>query len=360
MSWPWFWRTGRLLAADEEMDEQPCRTHRAKPTAARCRFMPVIAAYLYRHGRRVREIALDERVSCPDDRSEFVWIGLSDPCADDVAMLQRLYSLHPLAVEDALKDGQLPKVDVYGDQLFVVARTARLEEGGIAYGQTAVFLGHSHIITVRQGSTRSHLSLREHLEASPDLLGQGADYVLHAVLDFIVDGYLPLVTSVEDEVTAMEQRTIDAFLERGEIARIFALRRELMRFGRILGPMEEVARKLARNDLPCVDAEARNYFADVLDHVRRVEAMTAGLREVLTSVFEFSNLMEQQRTGVITRQLAAWAAILAVPTAIAGIYGMNFEHMPELRWRYGYPVVLAVIATICALLFRRFRRTGWL
>lgn len=256
--------------------------------------MPVIAAYLYRHGCRVREITLNERVDCPNDRSEFVWIGLTDPCAEEVETLRKLYGLHPLAIEDALKDGQLPKVDVYGGQLFVIGRTAHLTEGQIVYGQTAVFLGHSHIITVRQGSTRSHRPLREHLEGSPDLLGQGADYVLHAVLDFIVDGYLPLVTAIEEEVTAMEQRTIDTFLGRAEIARIFALRRELLRFDRILVPMDEVARKLARNDLPCIDAEARHYFSDVLDHVRRVEAMASALREVLTSVFEFSNLMEQQ------------------------------------------------------------------
>ncbi len=322
--------------------------------------MPVIAAYLYRHGRRVREIGLDERVDCPSDRSEFVWIGLSDPCADEVETLRRLYDLHPLAVEDSLKDGQLPKVDVYGDQLFVIGRTAQLVGGHIVYGQTAVFLGHSHIITVRQGSTRSHRPLRDHLEGSPDLLTQGADYVLHAVLDFIVDGYLPLVTEIEEEVTAMEQRTIDTFLGRAEIARIFALRRELLRFDRILVPMEEVARKLARNDLPCIDVEARHYFSDVLDHVRRVEAMASALREVLTSVFEFSNLMEQQRTGAITRQLAAWAAILAVPTAIAGIYGMNFDHMPELRLRYGYPVTIGVIVTICSALYWRFKRVHWL
>ncbi|KQU58808.1 magnesium transporter [Sphingomonas sp. Leaf339] len=322
--------------------------------------MPVIAAYLYRHGRRVREVSIDERVDCPSDRSEFVWIGLSDPCEDEFDTLRELYGLHPLAVEDALKDGQLPKVDVYGDQLFVIGRTAHLTDGHIVYGQTATFLGHSHIITVRQGSTRSHKTLREHLEAAPDLLGQGGDYVLHAVLDFIVDGYLPLMTALEEEVAAMEEHMLDTFLGRAEIARIFALRRDLMRFDRILVPMEEVARKLARNDLPCVDAEARHYFSDVLDHIRRIEAMASGLREVLTSVFEFSNLIEQQRTGVITRQLAAWAAILAVPTAIAGIYGMNFEHMPELRSPYGYPITLGVILTICSGLYWRFRRTRWL
>jgi magnesium transporter len=169
-----------------------------------------------------------------------------------------------------------------------------------------------------------------------------------------------LVTALEDEVAAMEQRMLDTFLDRAEIARIFALRRELMRFDRILVPMEEVARKLAKNDLPCIDGEALHYFRDVLDHVRRVEAMASGLREVLTSVFEFSNLIEQQRTGTITRQLAAWAAILAVPTAIAGIYGMNFEHMPELHSPYGYPVTLGVILTVCVSLYWQFRKARWL
>jgi magnesium transporter len=159
---------------------------------------------------------------------------------------------------------------------------------------------------------------------------------------------------------AMEARILDAFLERHEIARIFTLRRELIRFQRILVPMEEMARKLARSDLPCIDPEARAYFSDVLDHVRRVETLVDGLREVLSSVFEFGNLMEQQRTGTITRQLAAWAAILAVPTAIAGIYGMNFDVMPELRWRYAYFVVLGMIAVVCVSLFVRFRHARWL
>lgn len=322
--------------------------------------MPIIASYLYRHGHRVREVAIDERVDCPADRSEFVWIGLCDPCTDEIATLQQLYGLHPLAVEDAMKDGQLPKVDVYGDQLFVIARTAHLQDGKIDDGQTAVFVGHSHIITVRQGSLRSHQPLRHQLEAAPGLLGQGVDYVLHAVLDFVVDGYLPIVSVIEDEVLAMEGRILDAFLERSEIARIFMLRRELIRFQRLLGPMEEVARKLARGEMPCIDPQARPYFSDVLDHVRRVETMVGGLREVLGSVFEFGNLMEQQRTGAITRQLAAWAAILAVPTAIAGIYGMNFEHMPELSTRYGYFVVLIVIGLTCVMLYRRFRLARWL
>ena len=322
--------------------------------------MTVVAAYLYRDGKRVREVSIDEKVECAADKSEFVWIGIADPSVEEMRSLQRHYDLHPLAVEDALKADQLPKVDVYGDQLFVVARTAHLEQGVIAYGETAMFVGHSHIISVRHVSARTHRALRDQLEAAPFLLMHGTDYVLHAILDFVVDGYLPLVEALEDEVLAMEQRTIDNFLGRHEINRIFTLRRQLIRFQRVLGPMGEVANKLVRQDLPCIDSEARPYFRDVLDHVRRVQAMVDGLREVLTSVFEFSNLLEQQRTGAITRQLAAWAAILAVPTAVAGIYGMNFEHMPELGTRYGYFVVLAVILSACIWLYIRFKRARWL
>jgi magnesium transporter len=322
--------------------------------------MTVIAAKLYRDGKAVRDIAIDEPIDCAKDNAEFVWIGIANPSGQELRTLQRTYNLHPLAVEDALKADQLPKVDIYGDQLFVVARTAHLLNDEIVYGETAIFVGHSHIISVRHGSARAHTALRAELEAVPTRLIHGVDYVLHAILDFVVDGYLPMVETIEEDVVAMERRAVDNFLERAEINRIFALRRELMRFGRVLGPMGEVAAKFVRMDLPCIDSEARPYYNDVLDHVRRVQAIVDDLREVLSSVFEFSNLLEQQRTGAITRQLAAWAAILAVPTAIAGIYGMNFEHMPELKTTYGYFVVLAVITLVCTALYVRFKRMKWL
>jgi magnesium transporter len=322
--------------------------------------MSVVAAFLYQNGQRVRPVAIDEPTPCAGDKSEFVWIGLLDPSEQELRVLQDKYGLHPLAVEDAFKAHQLPKVDVYGDQLFVVARTAYLERDYIGYGETAIFVGKHHIITVRHGSVRTHSELRRQLEASPSLLSQGVDYVLHGVLDFVVDGYLPIMESIEDEVLAMEQRALNTFLDRDEVARIFRLRREMIRFQRILGPMSEMCSKLSRLEMPCVDADARPYFSDVLDHVRRVQAMVDGLREVLTSVFEVSTLLEQQRQGAITRLLAAWAAILAVPTAIAGIYGMNFENMPELKTEYGYFVVLGVIVLLCVTLFFRFRRAKWL
>ena len=322
--------------------------------------MTVVASYLYRDGHRVREVSLDEKVDAAERKGDFVWIGIADPTEEEMHKLASCYDLHPLAVEDALKANQLPKIDVYDDQLFVVARTAHLSGDHIDYGETAIFVGHSHIISVRHGSTRAHTALREQLEKSPRLLMHGVDYLLHAILDYIVDGYLPLIEDLEEEVLEMETKAIDSFLGREEVNRIFTVRRELIRFQRILGPMGEVAQKLARQELPCIDAEARVYFRDVQDHVRRTQARVDGLREVLAGVFEFSTLLEQQRQGTITKQLAAWAAILAVPTAIAGIYGMNFDNMPELHARYGYFVVVGAIALVCALLYRRFRNLGWL
>jgi magnesium transporter len=270
------------------------------------------------------------------------------------------FKLHPLAVEDALAAHQMPKVEVYGRELFVVARTAMKIDDRLAYGETHVFVGDDHVVSIRHGSARAHNHLRTQLEASPLQLKKGPDFVLHGILDFIVDAYAPIVDDVEDSVLEMEQRTLDAFLSRLEIRRLFTLRRELLKFRRILGPMEEVLGRLQSLDLPCIDPDVRPYFRDVGDHVRRVNSRLGGLNDILSSVFEVANLLEQQRQGLITRKLAAWAAILAVPTAIAGIYGMNFEHMPELHWEYGYYAVLGVIAAICAALYMTFKRTKWL
>ncbi|HEY9218617.1 MAG TPA: magnesium and cobalt transport protein CorA [Phenylobacterium sp.] len=322
--------------------------------------MSVVAAYIYRDGERDRPIEVGDSTTCEIKPGEFAWIGIVDPQEDELRLLAQRFHLHPLAVEDALKAHQLPKLDVYGEQLFVVARTAELRDGVIAYGETHIFVGRGHIITVRHGSARAHTELRNELEASPKLLRHGVDYVLHALLDFIVDGYLPIVETVEEEVLSMERHTLDAFLSRSEITRIFVLRRELMKFGRMLTQTDLVCSRLQHLELPAIDADVRPYFRDVLDHVIRVEAMVEGLREVIRSALEVSSLLEQQRQGAITRRLAAWAAILAVPTAIAGIYGMNFEHMPELRQVWGYPAVLGVIAVICVVLWVRFKRNNWL
>ena len=323
--------------------------------------MTIVAARRYRAGS-TEEVALaldgKPRVALPGG---FDWVGLCEPSAQEMELVRTQFGLHPLAVEDALNPTQLPKVEVYGPLLFIVARTAELEQGEkIAYGQTALFVGADYLVTVRFGSSRAHHPVRARLEANGERLAEGVDYVAHAILDFIVDGFQPILERFEDAVQAMEERAIDSFPEPSTIRRIFRLRRQIRRFERVAGPMEEVCERLATAELPNIDPAAHIWFRDVLDHSRRSLARMRGLKETLASIVETAGLLEQHRQGVMTRQLASWAAILAVPTAIAGVYGMNFEFMPELHWRYGYFAALALILGSCGLLYWRFRRIGWL
>lgn len=326
--------------------------------------MTVVVARIYRDGRLLTDIDPCKAILPLEKPGDLLWIGLFDPDDRELQAIQQHLALHELAVEDALDPRHLPKMESYGDHLFVVARTMHLEgadgNARIAYGNTALFIGRQFIVTVRHGSNRGHAPVRKQLEATPWLLRQGSDYVLHAILDFIVDGYFDVIDAVEEQVLAIEDRSFDNFLTRTETARVFGLRRDLYRLTRILGPMEDLAGRFINIDLPQIDHEIDPYFRDLVDHIRRVNYRVAGLRDTLTSIIETSGLLEQQRQGAITRQLAAWAAILAVPTAIAGIYGMNFDMMPELRWKYGYFLVVGGMATICGTLFFRFKRSGWL
>jgi len=324
--------------------------------------MPIIAARRYSTGQTADSaIIVDGRPRDPLPDGTFDWLGLANPLPEEMELVRRQYGLHPLAVEDALSATQMPKVQIFGGQLFIVARTAAIEEGeNIGYGQTAIFLGPDFVISVRLGSTRAHVDLRRRLEAGADQLAEGPDFVAHAILDFIVDGYHPIMDKLESAVQSMEESAIDRFPEPSTIRRIFRLRRQLRRFERVIGPMEEVCERLAVTDLPGVDASAHIWFRDVLDHVRRSMARMRGLKETMASIVETASLLEQHRQGVMTRQLAAWAAILAVPTAIAGIYGMNFDFMPELHWKLGYFAILGAIFAICAGLWWRFRRIDWL
>ena len=323
--------------------------------------MPIIAARRYHKGQALEQaLPLDDAAGLPPEGA-FDWIGLAAPTLDEMERLRRCYNLHPLAVEDALNPQQSPKVEVYAGHLFIVARTAAIEEGEtIAYGQTALFLGRQFLITVRFGSTRAHNDLRLRLESDAERLSEGPDYVAHAILDFIVDGYQPIMEKLEVATHTMEERAIDVFPEQVTIRRIFRLRRQLRRFEHVVGPMAEVCERLTTTELPHIDPGARIWFRDVLDHMHRTMARLNGLKETLASIVETAGLLESHRMGEMTRSLAAWAAILAVPTAIAGIYGMNFDFMPELRWRYGYFVILGGIATICGGLWLRFRKIGWL
>ena len=326
--------------------------------------MTIIAARRYHKGcPDSLSVAIDgeERSALPPH--SFDWIGLAEPDASEMERVRQQFGLHPLAVEDALNPNQLPKVEIYGAQLFIVARTAAIDEDDqISYGQTALFLGSDFLVSVRFGSTRAHNTLRERLESQAERLAEGADFVAHAILDFIVDGYQPILGELEERVQRLEEGAIDVFPEQSTIRRIFRLRRQLRRFERTVGPMQEVCERLATTALPSIDESARIFFRDVLDHVRRALARTQGLKETLASIVETAALLEAHRQGEMTRALAAWAAILAVPTAIAGIYGMNFDRffLPEHADLWGFPATVGLMTAICVGLWLRFRKIGWL
>lgn len=299
------------------------------------------AATIFRDGRVIDQ-----------EESTLVWIDALDPIDSDFAVLQDRFGLHSLAVQDSMNPALVPKVDVYEDQIFVVLKAARLEGDEIKYAGIDAFVSPRHIVTVRHGENAA--------DAGDKLRGgsqRRPDFVLHAIMDFVVDGYYPVVEMVESEVFAMEQHLLDSFLERDKITRLFRLRREAIHLQHVLAGMSDVCGKLANLDVPCIGADAKPYFRDVHDRLVRLNAMTGGLVEVIRAVFEASNLLEQQRQGTTTRQLAAWAAILGVPTAIAGVYGTNPAGLQET---YGYTAVLAVMLALCLALYIRFKKLRWL
>jgi magnesium transporter len=319
----------------------------------------VIAAAAYHEGCRVADIGVEESGAWAARPGHFVWIGIEAPSEPELRRLQAQFGLHELAIEDALHAHQRPKLETYGDTTFLVLRTAFLEEGHIVLGETEIFLGKGYVISVRHGASASYTKVRQRAEAAPKQLAHGEDYVLYALVDFIVDNYLVVVERLAAEVQALEEHVLEPLSE-ARIARIYELRRELQKLRLVAAPAVEVCRRLEHTELPGIDASFRPYFRDVVDHANRAVEQIDALREMLGFAFEAGLLMESSRQSEVSRRLAGWAAILAVPTAIAGIYGMNFEHMPELAWRWGYPAVLLVIVATCLYLFVRFRRAGWI
>jgi magnesium transporter len=341
----------------------------------------VVTCAAYAAGRRIANVALDQirQVLCQTDG--FIWIGLYEPDEALLRIVQREFGLHDLAIEDAHRAHQRPKLEQYQDSLFVVLRTAQLTatdpQRRVAFGETHVFVGRHYVVTVRHGSQRSHSELRARCEASPALLAKGPGFVLYALMDFLVDQYFPIVAALEEDVAQLEEQLIgdaDQPVSRTTLTDIYRLKRDLLAIKRAVAPLIEVCNRLMRFDLDLLPNDTRPYFRDVFDHVMRINEMVDNLRELVTTAFEVNLSMvsveenqEMKRLAEFSveqnrdmRRLAAWAAMLGVPTMVAGIYGMNFQLMPELSWWFGYPLALALMATSCGALFAGFKRSGWL
>ncbi|MET0633120.1 MAG: magnesium and cobalt transport protein CorA [Tardiphaga sp.] len=320
----------------------------------------VIAAGVYASGRRVADIAIEDAREWSRRPGHVVWIGLYEPSLELLARVQAQFDLHPLAIEDAGKPHQHPKLEQYGEALFIVARTAQIVNERIGFGETHIFIGRGYVVTVRHGASTSYTAVRERCESCPTVLSRGEHYILYAILDFIVDNYMPVVETIHDEVEALEDRVFEKSLEKADVQRLYMLRRDLLKLRNAAAPLVNVCRRLEHAEVMSIEPAMQPLFRDVTDHVRRVQEEIDMLREVLAFAFEASLMSGQAEQSSVTRRLAAWAAILAVPTAIAGIYGMNFKHMPELNWTYGYFLVIGAIATICTTLYLRLRHYGWL
>jgi magnesium transporter len=318
---------------------------------------------LYEKGvRRPGEVDLEHAYEGCRGPECFAWIGLYEPTEEEFDSVRREFNLHELAVEDAIEAHQRPKLEVYKDSLFIVLKTARYVEGGPAVetGELQVFLGEGFIVTVRHGESKTKLhDVRLALEQRPDFLRLGPGAALHAIIDQVVDDYGPVVEALDRDVRNLEA---EVFTERRDdlTRRIYGLKREVLELYDAMAPLNEPLERLHRLTFPLIPRKLWPYFRDVRDHVLRYVREVDGFRELLNSVLTANLTQASVRQNEDVRKISAWAAIVAVPTLITGIYGMNFEHMPELGWTFGYPLALGLMATVCFLLYRNFKRSGWL
>lgn len=298
----------------------------------------------------------------------FVWIGLHEPSQTEIAGIAELFGLHPLAVEDAVQAHQRPKVERYEDSLFAVFKTCRYVEHEeltatsevVDTGELMVFTGSDFVITVRHGRHGSLGPLRESLEATPEQLAKGPSAVLHAIADHVVDDYLTVADAVQNDIDAVETAVFSEHAGRGDAGRIYQLKRELLELKRAVAPLDRPLQILATHSLPPFGPDIQPYFRDVVDHLNRVAEQITSFDALLDSILQAHLAQVTVAQNEDMRKITAWAAIIAVPTMVCGVYGMNFEHMPELRWTYGYPLALGVMAVACFVLHRSFRRNGWL
>ena len=313
----------------------------------------VVAASVYAKGKRVADIAVDDAGKWRKKPGHVVWIGLLSPAMPCwTAWRRSSICIHSPSRMPA-RHISIPRSRNMATRLFIVARTAQMVDGKIAFGETHLFVGRGYVVSVRHGASASYATVRQHCESCPKMLSNGEDYILYKILDFVVDNYMPVLEAVRKEVEDLEDRVLHESISTRQVQRLYALRRELLKLRNAVVPLVDICRRLEHAELLPIDAEMRTHFRDVTDHVQRIQEGIDSLREVLAFAFEASLMMGQAQQSAVTRKLAAWAAILAVPTAVAGIYGMNFEHMPELKWQYGYFGVVAFILVMCGFLYYR-------
>ncbi len=323
--------------------------------------MTIVDYAVYEHGHRLPEQPpLDELYDRCHEIGGFAWIGLHEPTHDELDSVAREFGLHALAVEDAVKAHQRPKVERYGDVILLVLKTARWDEtvNDVRFGEVLLFIGDDFIVSVRHGELDLH-GVRKDLELHPDLLECGPSAVLHGIVDRVVDGYEPVVEALDAAVTAIERQVFSG-AHGNPTAQIFERKRDVLELHAAVFPLLEPLEVLARAGFPEIHPKTKAYFRDVHDHLLRVHSRVQQLREVLTSILTANLTQASIRQNEDVRKISAWAAIFAAPTLLTGLWGMNFRHMPELGWQLGYPAAIFIIVAVSGLLYWQFRRIGWL
>ncbi|MBS0431131.1 MAG: magnesium and cobalt transport protein CorA [Proteobacteria bacterium] len=311
-------------------------------------------------GKRLADITLDEISDVLAKPDAFVWVGLVEPDEPLLEKMQEEFGLHELAIEDAHSAHQRPKIEAYGDSLFIVVQTAQLLGGNIAFGETHIFLGPRYLLTVRHGASLSYAPARRTCEHTPDHLAFGPSYGLYSVLDFIVDNFLPIVREFKEELQELEQDIFAEAYKRDTIKRLYDMQRELLTLKLAVAPLQDILNQLVRLHPLMIRDEVRPYFRDVYDHVARVNDAIGSMREMLGAAMSVNLSLITVRQNEVVKRLAGWAALLAAPTLLASWYGMNFHHMPELDKPWAYPGIITITACVCVGLFVALKRAKWL
>jgi magnesium transporter len=320
----------------------------------------IVDSAIYVDGRRSSSCPLDEIRETCRERDGFVWIGLYEPTREEFDTVAGEFGLHELAVKEALKVHQRPKIEHYGEILFVVLKVARYveEREEVEFGEVHVFVGQDYVVTVRYGEANELVEVRRWAESKPELLRKGPYAVLYAIMDRIVEDYVPVVAGLENDIDEIE---VEVFGNKPDVSkRIYELFREVIQFHQATQPLAGGLERLAEGGASSIDPEVRRYLRDVQDRVLRVTERAQAFRELLTNILSVNLTLVSVNQNDQTKKISAWAAIVVVPTLIAGIYGMNFDYMPELHWRYGYLLALSLMVLIALTLYRNFKKTGWL
>ncbi|MEO7762637.1 MAG: magnesium/cobalt transporter CorA [Casimicrobiaceae bacterium] len=320
----------------------------------------LINCVAYENGRKLADITVEAISDYLDRPGCFVWVALKDPGPGELAVMEHEFGLHELAIEDARKTNQRPKIDEYGDELFTVMKTIEIVGDDFQVGEVDVFVGTNYVLSVRSGTQRGFVDVRNRCEREPHLLKQGSGFVFYALMDAVVDRYFPVLDQLEEELESIENRIFADGSVRSTIEALYTLKSKLMILKHAVSPLQEAAGKLYGGRVPGVVAGMGDYFRDVYDHLYRINQSIESIRDMIGTALQVNLGLIAIGESEVTKKISAWAAIFAVPTALAGIWGMNFKHMPELDWVFGYPLAIGLIGTSCIFLYYRFRRTGWL